>query len=61
MKINELEDGQLVHGQNGYSRVKTCVHGNQYYAYIDDINNNDDDENCIEVTDDDDDHIPCCS
>ena len=32
--IAEMTEGQIVQGQAGYSRVKKCVHGNLYYAYM---------------------------
>jgi archaeosine-15-forming tRNA-guanine transglycosylase len=56
--INQLNDGQLVHGLNGYSRVRKCVHGNKYYAYISE--ENEDGEDFVEVSDDDEDHISAC-
>lgn len=34
MKINELELGTLVTNGSEYAKVKECVHGNLYYAYI---------------------------
>lgn len=32
--IDELHEGAIVEGHEGYSRVKKCVHGNYYYAYM---------------------------
>lgn len=55
--ISELDIGQLVHGVEGYSRVKVCVHGRKYYAYI----GEEEELNIVEVSDDDEDHLDCCN
>ena len=33
-KINELEIGTLVTDGSDYAKVKACVHGNLFYAFI---------------------------
>jgi len=61
--ISEMTEGQIVQGQNGYSRVKTCVHGNLYYAYMGqdmmDAGVSDADDVAL-VSDDDTHELECC-
>lgn len=64
MVIKNIDVGNYVHGEYGYSRVNLCVHGRKFYSWVDanEIVEHDIDEiSIIEVDDMDENHIPCCS
>ena len=59
--IDDVEEGQIVEGELGYSIVKTCIHGKKYYANRHDYQPTEAESRQIPwVIDDDEDHIPCC-
>jgi hypothetical protein len=61
LTIDNVNVGDVVQGAEGYSRVKECVHGNKYYAFLGDTWEDADTDDIVEVSDDDTHTLECCN
>jgi hypothetical protein len=59
--IGDVDVGTTVQGEEGYSLVKECVHGNKFYAFLGVDFDDADTDDIVAVSDDDTYTLNCCN